>query len=555
MYRCDLIVKEILLVKPDIVCLQEVEQELFDGILSRKLAAGGFQGFFVPMTRGCAVGAATYYRTATFDASLVVPVSLGHLVRGFRSQFPRQVASLLGSENVSLATHPPCVDYPMLVGFSDGTYCKTASGSVLPCTAINGDARQRKRDADLASVLAPAQGSGASPQRPPLSALLPRAQENAQAVAELRTLEGQHKRLKVSLDAVAHVPAVFPNLHWAADPQAVAEGRAMLPNATQRITKAVGGLPACFSKIHNLSQVALVLVLRPVLGGGPPIVVTNYHAFWDPRWSDIKSVHTWLLLQWLQQLDNLLNTGVALPWDWVGAQDGAPAEQSPPTASSSPTEDTVETDTPAAAAGAAGGSHFAADQPHLAHFILGDFNSNPKLQESDLVQVPPEALGTTPGLLQLLSDSGSLPYAVAPRHFTHPSTRTGGFPPTITSKQDWLLQDPAKLAIAKALPNATEALLKGALHSPWQWTNAYESVWGRNLPWSNWTPGFRGMLDYIFTTKGLATAVAVLTDEVKCAGSQSKSMTQVMKDEGFRGCPSRLTGSDHLPLAADFVFE
>ncbi len=46
MYRCDLIAQEILLLKPHVVCLQEVEQELFDGVLSRKLAAGGFQGFF-----------------------------------------------------------------------------------------------------------------------------------------------------------------------------------------------------------------------------------------------------------------------------------------------------------------------------------------------------------------------------------------------------------------------------------------------------------------------------------------------------------------------------
>ncbi len=552
MYRCALIAQEVLLLKPHIVCLQEVEQELFDGILSRKLAAGGFQGFFVPMTRGCSVGAATYFNTAAFTASLVVPVALSHLVRGFRSQFSRQVGQLLGAENVALANHPPCAEYPMLVGFSDGTYNKTCSGSVLPCAAVNSGARQRKRDAELASVLSShaAQGVGAQATYD-ASQLLPQATKNAHAVQRLREMEGQFKKLKVADDVVAHVPAVFPKLHLPAEPAAVnAAQRGLSPGGAQRVTKAVGGLPDCLSKIHTLGQVALVLVLQPAGSDGPPIVVTNYHAFWDPRWSDIKAVHTWLLLQWLQQLDVLLYSGEALPWDWVGPTDALQGGGLPDAAASAaPSEETKN----APAASAAGGSSSAAEptsSSRLAHFLLGDFNSNPLLQTSDLVKVPEEAVGTVPGLLQLLSDAGPLPFAVPPSHFSHPSYRTGGFEATLAVRKDWPL-DAKSLVLAKALPNAMQALLSNPLCTPWQWRNAYVDVWGKNVEWSNWTPTFRGMLDYIFMSRGASRAVAVLTDEVRMPDGSRSSMSQVLKGEGFRGCPNRLTGSDHVPVAAD----
>merc|ERR1711862_545074 len=88
--RCPLIVHEILQYRPDVLCLQEVDKDVFERLLQPVLGAHHYEGYYsqkgVDVSSGIREGCAIFYSLDVFET--VEPIGRrAHAFRELASQF------------------------------------------------------------------------------------------------------------------------------------------------------------------------------------------------------------------------------------------------------------------------------------------------------------------------------------------------------------------------------------------------------------------------------------------------------------------------------------
>lgn len=522
-FRAALIVKEVTKCDPDVVTMQEVQHSVFTEHLAPGLVAAGYEGHFAPMLRGIAVGQATFFKASHFTAQCIIPVGMQHLLKGLKAQFAHGLYGPGQSPPPSkVFSQHPAQEICMTVNSAQGGSITVSSGAAILPSAF-GDAsdaaaiEQPPSEATPAAAAATAAGEG--------SAAVDARAASSVATEQLAALSTAFPDLLLPPGVAAHIPAAFPDLVWGPEAAALEKLHGQKTSEQGAIVKLITSVPKQLGKMVMLGQVALVTVLHRA-GSPTPLVVTNFHAFWDPRWEDIKAVQKLLLLHWLRQVDVFASSG------------------KPPSAPWAPTSS--ESDLP--------------QTPLCQHVFSGDFNCTPRLQKSDLLTVPRHMIGKRSAALMLLSPTPAalggdgctcqLPCA----HSGHPSHRLPAFPSKPKHKKGTSAPSKAsaekRMRFAWTLPSLTQLLSEQPFRCPWRWTNTYTSVMGQDLPWTNWHPGFEGTLDFIFVAGPNIRAQAVMGMKA-VVGAKHVSLQDIMLVEGLEGCPNRLTGSDHIPVAAD----